>query len=120
MLFNRYQHFSLVRPQAHNEQVIKLYKQDRYAEAIPIAEKALLIREKEFGTDHLEVARSLNNLAVLYKEMGNYSKAEPLYKRSLAINEKSLGPDHLKVAVILNNMALLNKSLGDYTKAEHL
>jgi hypothetical protein len=27
----------------------------------------------------------LNNLAILYDEMGDYERAEPLYKRSMAI-----------------------------------
>ena len=35
-------------------------------------------REKALGPDHPDVARSLNNLAVLYYEQGRYADAEPL------------------------------------------
>ncbi|NJO61976.1 MAG: tetratricopeptide repeat protein, partial [Richelia sp. RM2_1_2] len=71
-----------------NQQVVKLYQEGKYAEAIPLAEKALAIREKVLGKEHPDVATSLNNLAGLYESQGNYSSSEPLYLRSLAIREK--------------------------------
>ncbi len=43
------------------------------------------------GQEHPDTATSLNNLAELYKAMGDYAKAEPLYRRALAIREKALG-----------------------------
>jgi tetratricopeptide (TPR) repeat protein len=55
----------------------------------------LLIREKTLGTDHPDVATSLNNLALLYSTTGKYSEAEPLYKRALEISEKALGNEIL-------------------------
>ena len=51
---------------AHNNQAIKLYGEGKYAEAIPLAERALEIREKALGPDHPDVATSLSNLAGLY------------------------------------------------------
>ena len=66
----------------------------------PLYKRSLAIREKALGPDHPDVAQSLNNLAVLYRDQGRYADAEPLYKRSLAINEKALGPDHPDVAHI--------------------
>ena len=67
----------------------------------------LAIREKALGPDHPDVAKSLNNLAVLYDNEGRYAEAEPLYKRALAIREKALGPDHPDVAISLNNLSLV-------------
>ena len=83
---------------ALNQQVTQLYKQGRFSEALPLAQRALAIREKALGPDHPGVAESLNNLAVLYQGQGRYVDAEPLYKRSLAIREKALGPNHPDVA----------------------
>ena len=103
-----------------NQQLIQLYRQGRYSEAIPVAEKVLTIREKVLGPDHSDVAESLNNLAELYRTLGDYTKAEPFYKRSLAIYENVLGPEHPYVAISLNNLARLYHSLGAYTKAEPL
>jgi len=76
--------------------------------------------EKELGSDHRDVATSLNNLAALYWAMGNYAAAEPLLKRSLAIREKVLDPDHPAVATSLNNLAALYRAMGNYAAAEPL
>ncbi len=103
-----------------NQQVIQLNKQGKYREAIPIAQRALAIREKALGTEHPDVASSLNNLAELYRAQGNYPTAEPLYKRSLAIREKVLGVEHPDVATSLNNLAALYRAQGNYPAAEPL
>ena len=103
-----------------NQQIVQLYNQGRYQEAIPIAKRALAIYEKALGKEHPSVATSLGKLAELYYSLGDYGKAEPLHKRALAICEKALGPEHPHVAASLNNLALLYKTLGDYSKAEPL
>src|SRR5918911_1318810 len=81
-----------------NEQAFRLYKEGRYAEAVPLIERSLAIRERAFGPDHPQVAASLNNLAELYLRVGDFVRAEPLYQRALAIWVKVLGPDHPNVA----------------------
>jgi CHAT domain-containing protein len=103
-----------------NQQVVQLRDQGQYAAAIPLAERALAIREKVLGQEHPDVATSLNNLALLYSEMGNYSQAEPLYQRSLAIREKVFGQEHPDVAISLNTLALLYQAQGNYSQAELL
>jgi tetratricopeptide (TPR) repeat protein len=103
-----------------NQQVLQLINQGQYAAAIPLAERALAIREKVLGQEHPLVATSLNNLANLYQDMGNYQKVEPLFQRSLAIREKVLGQEHPDVASSLNNLAVLYKEMGNYQKAEPL
>src|SRR5687767_2310669 len=62
-----------------NEQVQALYRQGKAAEAVPLAERALVLRRKALGEEHPDTATSLNNLAFLYKAMSQYGKAEPLY-----------------------------------------
>ncbi len=57
-----------------NQQVIQLYQQGNYPEAISLAEKVLAIYEKALGSDHPDVAKSLNNLATLYNLRGNYTR----------------------------------------------
>ena len=58
------------------------------------------------------MAQSLNNLAELYRALGNYAEAAPLYRRSLAIREKALGPEHPDVATSLENYAELLHETG--------
>ncbi len=94
--------------------------QGRYAEAEPLYQQALAIREKALGPAHPEVAQSLNNLAALYPAQGRYAEAEPLQKRALAIVEKALGPEHPHVATSLNALAALYYAQGKYSEAEPL
>jgi tetratricopeptide (TPR) repeat protein len=103
-----------------NNQVVQLHRQGKYAEAVPLGQKALNIVEKVLGPDHPDVATSLNNLAVLYDTQRRYAQAEPLYKRSLAIEEKALGPDHPDVGTSLNNLAELYRESGREKEAEAL
>lgn len=103
-----------------NQEMISLYQQDRYDEAIAVGKKALEIAESERGSEHSDVARSLHNLARLYQRQGQYAAAEPLYKRSLAIWEKALGPEHTDVATSLNDLANLYRTQGQYAAADTL
>jgi Tetratricopeptide repeat len=47
--------------------------EERYADAEPLYQWALTIREKALGPDHPLVAQSLNNLALLYIGQGRYA-----------------------------------------------
>ncbi|HLX57650.1 MAG TPA: tetratricopeptide repeat protein [Ktedonobacteraceae bacterium] len=97
-----------------------LRERERYAEAEPLFQRALHLREQALGLDHPDVAFSLNYLAVLYWEQGRYAEAEPLDQRALRIWEQALGPDHPDLARPLNNMAVLYLEQGRYAEAEPL
>src|SRR5215472_15865496 len=94
------------------------YQQGRYTEAEKLFEAAL--KEAEgFGPQDLDVATSLNNLAVLYSAQGKYVEAEPLFKRALAIQEKALGLEHPDVAATMENYAaLLSKTKREAEAAQ--
>ncbi|MEC4807018.1 MAG: tetratricopeptide repeat protein, partial [Jaaginema sp. PMC 1080.18] len=100
-----------------NQQAMTLDSEGRYTEAVPLAKRALAIREEQLGENHPDVATSLNGLAYLYQAMGNYTEAEPLFQRSLAIREQALGSNHPDVATSLNNLALLYRTIGKYSEA---
>jgi CHAT domain-containing protein/Tfp pilus assembly protein PilF len=100
-----------------NQQAEKLYKEGRFSDAIPLAQRALAIRENALGPDHPDVADILNKLAILYHSQGRYADAEPLYKRSLAIRAKVFGPGP-DVGASLNNLAELYRAQGRYAEAE--
>jgi tetratricopeptide (TPR) repeat protein len=88
---------------ALDKRYMEPYRAGKFSEAVPLAQQALAIREKALGSDHPNVATSLNSLASFYLERGRYTEAEPLFKRSLAISEKSLGLDHPEVATPMPN-----------------
>ncbi|MDA2934328.1 tetratricopeptide repeat protein, partial [Acidobacteria bacterium AH-259-D05] len=92
----------------------------KYAQAEPLYQRALAIREKALGPEHPQVSDSLNDLAILYWDQGKYAQAEPLHQRARAIWEKALGPEHPDVARSLNNLAGLYRDQGKYAQAEPL
>ena len=94
-----------------------LRERGRYAEALPLQERALAIKEKALGPDHPDLAVSLNGLAILYYDRGRYAEGQSLSERALAIREKALGADHIDVARILNNLANLHYDQGRYAEA---
>jgi tetratricopeptide (TPR) repeat protein len=83
---------------------IVLSAADKTGEAVPLNERAISLYEKALGSEHPDLAMSLDNLAGLYRKQGQYAKAEPLMVRALAIREKALGPNHPDVATSLNNL----------------
>ena len=100
--------------------VSMLYRQGRYSEAAKVAEEALKVAEKTFGSDDPRVATSLNNLGFVYKVQARYIEAEPLFKRSLKIEEGARGKDHPNVADILTNYAKLLRNTKRQKAAEEL
>jgi CHAT domain-containing protein/tetratricopeptide (TPR) repeat protein len=102
---------------ALDQQAAELHKARRYQEALPLFQRALQIREKALGQEHADTARSLNNLAVLYADMGAYEQALPLAQRAIKIREKALGPEHLNTARSLDNLAELHKDMGVFEQA---
>ena len=103
-----------------NAEVMRLYRAGRYADAVPIAERALALREKALGSEHPDVGISLYNLASLYQALGRYREVESLYKRVLAIWEKDVGSDHPDIGRVLSDLAVLYKSQGRFSEAEPL
>ena len=88
-----------------NGEVMSLYRQGHYDQAVATARRALQVAEKAGGPDHLDVAMSLNTLAELYRAQGQNELARSLHARALIIRERALGPEHPLVAASLNNLA---------------
>lgn len=92
----------------------------KFSEALPIAQQALEVAEKAFGSNDAQTASAVYTVGRVYKAMGEYAKAEPLFQRALIIDEKALGPEHSHVASQLNNLAELYVAMQEYAKAEPL
>jgi tetratricopeptide (TPR) repeat protein len=110
----------LAKAEQLNQQVLQLYKQRKYTEALPLAEQSLSIFQRILGDRHLDVASSLYNLAALHESQGRYEKAELLWLQALESRKSLLGDRHLDVATSLNSLGLLYQSQGLYEKAEPL
>jgi esterase/lipase superfamily enzyme len=98
-----------------DRQIAQLKAAGKYAEAVPLAQRALALAEKK-GANSPAVATALDTLAGLYEAQNKYAEAEPLLKRSLAIREKSPGqPD---VAASRERLAVAYDKMGRSTDAK--
>jgi CHAT domain-containing protein/Tfp pilus assembly protein PilF len=90
----------------------------KYDEALVMAEKALPLREKALGPDHIGVANSLQMLANIHFYKGDYPKAELLFLRAIGIWEKTSGPASSGLFRNLINLGAVYSQMGDLDKAE--
>lgn len=103
---------------ALNRQIEALQKSGRYADAVPLAQRALELARAAKGPDHPDVATALNRLAALYRVTNRTGDARPLLERALVIRETKLGRNHVDVAETLNDIALIDSHSGRYAEAE--
>jgi tetratricopeptide (TPR) repeat protein len=84
-----------------SNQVIELYKQGKFDQALSLAERALMLREKALGPDHVLVANALTNIAEIYLAKGKRKEARTSYQKSIAIYEKNSVVDRTEFVNIL-------------------
>jgi tetratricopeptide (TPR) repeat protein len=103
------------------------YAAGKDAEAEPLYRRALKLRTEALGEDHLEVARTMNNLAILCAKQGGDQKveeAQQLLEKALAIRSNKLGAEDVQVATTLEDLAGVlttagktDAALTDYRRA---
>lgn len=84
------------------------------------AERALAIRERRQGTEHVDVSRSLIPLANVVRARGELERERVVSERALSLREKAYGPDALQVAEALLAVANARYDAGDYGAAKKL
>ena len=82
--------------------------------------KAMEIRKKILGSEHLEMAVIYHKLAAIREKQGNYVTCEELCKKALSINERVLGENNPDTANVYNSLAGLYERQGRYKEAEKL
>ena len=70
------------------------------------------------GPQHLDVATSFYNLAIVLGDQGDLKQAKEYHERALAIRKQTLGPQHPDVASSLNNLANVLGDQGDLKEAK--
>jgi tetratricopeptide (TPR) repeat protein len=97
-----------------------LYHQKRYAEAEPLVQWSLTIREADKKASPGAVFQCVYTLGLIKSAQKKYGEAEQLFKRSLALQEKNLGNDHVNSAMIMNQLALVYIEQARLSEAEAL
>jgi CHAT domain-containing protein/Tfp pilus assembly protein PilF len=115
------------RATALNDAAMHHYDRGRFAEAVPLLEEALRIRQQLYPTadypqGHAALAESLHNLSRLLRTRGEYDRALPLCRKALAMRraldaEVQSPESRAAVATSLNNLGLLLSLQGDPVRA---
>jgi len=97
---------------------IKLFNQGKYDQALPLAKRALQIREKALPRTDQRVVDSLINLGEVYIGKQDYRPARDTFKRLLQILEERFGAEDLRLASTLDRLAPLQYRAGSFDEAE--
>lgn len=98
--------------------VVTLFAEGKYEKALPLAKRALELRESTLEPDHELVQAALLNLAEVYTALKKYGDALKLVQRLLKTYEQKVGPDDAGAAVFLDKVGFLAYMEGDYEKSE--
>lgn len=98
-------------------EVVKLFSEGKYDEALPLATRALELREKALGPEHQLVSVALNNLGVLYREKKKFDLAASHFGRALSILEKLYGREDPRLSALIQSLAVVRYRQGDLNEA---
>ena len=91
-----------------------------YRRAASLLEKALDLRRRTLGSDHLDTLRTATFLGASYTRGARFAEAEPLLVDTVSRCERVLGPLHVETLGALNNLANLRFGQGRLKDAEDL
>lgn len=79
-------------------------------EKLALLEESLAMRKELLPANHMDIAESLNQLAIFYNNENQWDQAAVMFRESLAILEVILAPNHPNVIAVMNNLAtVLNR-----------
>lgn len=93
------------------------YFEANYTQALHLTKLGLYLRKELFGSDHESVAKSLNNLGILYEVIGELDSAYYVYQETIAILINLYGTEHIEIANMFNNFGTNAYMRGNYKEA---
>lgn len=84
----------------------------RYQDAVPLFQRAYVIRTTLLGPEHPDTVTSTQNLARGYAQLGQLPAARKYFEQALAVQEK-LAPEDTSTAQTLHDLATIYSSQGD-------
>ena len=96
--------------------MLELAEQAAIADDLESADELLRgaarVQEAELGELHPDLAKTLNNLAIVAEKRGRLSEAETFYRRAVAIATASLPVDHPMIATSRENLEAFCRARG--------
>ena len=100
------------------ESVAKLFEEGKYGEALPLAKRALQIREKLLPRNDPQILISLTYLGDLYIVKKDYRAAEQILDRLLHLQVERSSPDDASIASTMDRLAVVYYRQGLEHEAE--
>jgi TonB family protein len=100
------------------ESVVKLMNEKKYDEALPLAKRALEMRERLLPKDDPRIGNSLIYLVGIYNGKKDYGKAKETLLRLLQFQTERFGAESVRLTSTLERLAVLYFRDGDYDKTE--
>lgn len=88
-----------------------------YSEAQVQVQRALDLRRRVLGGEHLDTLTSLHKLGTLDWYQGKYAEAGPLLTKVLEVRRRVLGEEHADTASTMNDLALVDWYRGEHAPA---
>ena len=101
-----------------SEQVAKLLNERKVDEALPLAKRALQIRETLLPPNDVKISISLNFLGTAYIMKGDFDDASKILERLLKTLEERFGPDDANLLPTLTRLASLYNREDNARKTE--
>lgn len=103
-----------------NGDVVRLFREQKYQAALPLAKRALELREQKLGAEHQATMVAMINLASVYSYLDKHKDAIELYQRLLKIQEKVFGLNDPKIADTISKLGWERIAAGSDGAAESL
>ena len=104
-------------PTVNDQHVLGAWLGGGAAEAVPLFERTLAMRQRMLGPDDAETLTSEDNLASACQDAGRIAEAIRLYEQSLEARERLLGPDHPRTLTSRGNLAAAYRDGGRIAEA---
>ena len=88
-----------------------------YDLAKPLLSESLSYWQKHTPPAPLQLARALNDLAVVERGVGSLNEAKTLFEQAIDLRQKNLSPDDPRLAQTYANLASVFSAKGDYAHA---
>ncbi|CAF4743974.1 unnamed protein product, partial [Rotaria socialis] len=77
----------------------------------------LVIDGKHLSSNHPNIAKTHNNIAIIYYYLSRYDLALNHYRLSLAIKVQTLDPQHYSIANVYSNIGSVYEIQSDFRRA---
>lgn len=96
---------------------VDLVKQDRFEEALPLAEKMVPLTAAEFGDPSSELATALSNLAVVQRSLKQYDASKETFLQAIDMYREVEGPFTASTINPLISLGADYYATGEYPQA---